>query len=644
MEPRTIKISYNKLIENQGLLTIITLGHVAHGKSTLVRKITNVKTQKHKAELERNITINLGYANAKIWYDKEKNELFSLPSNVNPYSLSTTSIENNRYKLIQHISFIDCPGHESLMSTMISGTHNFDVAFLLIAANDKIMPQSQTYEHLLALAAAKKKLDIGLVLHNKLDLITVDEALANKAKILEFIDGSPAASLPILPISAQLGTNVDAVLKYLANAKSKHFTRSEQVGEKNEINTPAQLVIIRSFNINKPNVQIESIEGGVIGGSLRSGHLKIGDILEIRPGIVSLIKGSEGSKSWIANPLIARVRTLFSETQGLDIAVPGGLLGIGLTIDSGLAKSNKLVGQICSKIGNGAPIVHELTIIYKRMNRGKEDNSISEGKNLIIEEKLKICIHAVSVLAKVTNINKKQVTITLDSPIAFFKDDNIVIMRNVNNRWQLSGTGNLISVKNVEQIIYPISYEQFKTDDLINTTNLEIIDIDDGNINFEIEDYESLFTRIYPSSTPTALSVIKMEIMAPKLKPHNRITIWENFGAVMDTLKKGFYVQNSVVNVNKVIEEISESQLINCQIHFLRFLQDELACTNSINAKNELLINGKFKDGNIEKVLRNYLRQYRTCHNCNKINSFLYKDRNHLTMIHCNHCGSERSL
>ncbi len=221
---------YSKIIEDQGLITIITLGHVAHGKSTLVRSITGVKTQKHKAELERNITIKLGYANAKIWANEETKQLQALPSH--------SKSPGPNWRLVQHISFIDSPGHESLMSTMISGTHNFDVGFLLIAGNDRIVPQTQTYEHLLALAAVGKGIPQGLVLHNKLDLMTHEESLANLAKVREFLDGSPAQGLDVVPISAQSGDNVEEVLKFLTEAKPRRMEN---------INDPAQYIFERKI-------------------------------------------------------------------------------------------------------------------------------------------------------------------------------------------------------------------------------------------------------------------------------------------------------------------------------------------------------------------------------------------------------------
>lgn len=612
-----MEATYSSIMRDQGLLTILTLGHVAHGKSTLVRSITGTKTQKHRAELERNITINLGYANAKIWYNKKFDTICSLPSN------DKTLDSNPEWQLIQHISFIDCPGHESLMSTMISGTHNFDIGFLLIAGNDKIMPQTQTYEHLLALAAIKKEITTGLILHNKLDLISHEEALANHAKVTEFLDGSPAKTLRILPISAQNGYNLQEVLRYIACVKPRHL---------DNVNDPAQLVIIRSFNVNKANGTLETLEGGVIGGSLRQGHFKIGDMVEIRPGILE--KKPDGG--WYATPLIAQIKKLYSETTQLKIAVPGGLLGIGLSLDAGLTKGNKLVGQVCSHIGHGVPIVDELKITYKKLNRGGVSGEAT-ATNPEKGEKIKICIHAVAVLATITEILKKDWTIKLDSPIAFSENDNIVIMRNIKNRWQLAGTGLLISKKELEllkHIKMPSTFQESCAYQKKQTTTLVIKN--DVNLPEErILDYHTLLNNIIHTNTNDQKSGgSKMEVPAPRVQPFNRITIWENFNSFKECLNK-----NQPTNADA---DVKHRVLIDNEKHFLTFLAEELAVSYSVNGEGQLLLNGRFKDGNIEKVIRNYLQEYRSCKNCNKMESFLYKDK--MTMLYCNHCNSERSI
>ena len=106
----TIKLS--EVIKRQPIINIGTIGHVSHGKSTVVFALTGKKTQEHSAEQVRNITINLGYANTKIWYNKDSDE----------FKTTNSDIElDDSWQLLQHFSFVDCPGHNAYLSTMISG-------------------------------------------------------------------------------------------------------------------------------------------------------------------------------------------------------------------------------------------------------------------------------------------------------------------------------------------------------------------------------------------------------------------------------------------------------------------------------------------------------------------------------------------
>ena len=139
-----MKIKYSDIIKNQPNTNLGMIGHVASGKSTLAYQITGVKTQKFASEKERNITIHIGYANAKIFVDKN-DELHTTNSDTNILK----DDDGDEMKLIKHISIVDCPGHESFMSNMINGSAVMDASVLVIATNEKI-PQPQTFEHLQA--------------------------------------------------------------------------------------------------------------------------------------------------------------------------------------------------------------------------------------------------------------------------------------------------------------------------------------------------------------------------------------------------------------------------------------------------------------------------------------------------------------
>ena len=107
-------------MEKQATINIGTIGHVAHGKSTIVQCISGTSTIKYKAELEKNITIKLGYANAKIYScDCPRPGCYTTKAGKCPRCAA-------EYKLIRHVSFVDCPGHDILMATMLNGTAVMD--------------------------------------------------------------------------------------------------------------------------------------------------------------------------------------------------------------------------------------------------------------------------------------------------------------------------------------------------------------------------------------------------------------------------------------------------------------------------------------------------------------------------------------
>jgi translation initiation factor 2 subunit 3 len=175
---------------------------VAHGKSTVVKSISGVQTVRFKNELERNITIKLGYANAKIY--KKTDGKDGAPGNYT----SKGSKEPDEYtddagswKLERHISFVDCPGHDILMATMLNGAAVMDAALLLVAGNESC-PQPQTSEHLAAVEIMR--LDNIIILQNKVDLVKSEAAQQQQEEIRKFVAGTVAGDAPIIPISAVL--------------------------------------------------------------------------------------------------------------------------------------------------------------------------------------------------------------------------------------------------------------------------------------------------------------------------------------------------------------------------------------------------------------------------------------------------------
>ena len=181
-----------EIINNQATINIGTVGHVAHGKSTLVKAISNVHTVRFRDELVRNITIKLGYANAKIFccnnkdHPRPENYESHGSSHPNEYPCTREGC-GGKFVLKKHISFVDCPGHDSLMATMLSATTVMNSVLVLIAANENC-PQPQTNEHLAAVEIMKVQ-NIILV-QNKIDLVTENRATEQHGEIKNFVAGN----------------------------------------------------------------------------------------------------------------------------------------------------------------------------------------------------------------------------------------------------------------------------------------------------------------------------------------------------------------------------------------------------------------------------------------------------------------------
>ena len=281
-----------------------------------------------KNELVRNITIKLGYANAKIYRCENENCprpqcYHSYPSNKEPHPPCPVPGCTGKMNLLRHVSFVDCPGHDILMATMLNGAAVMDAALLLIAGNEPC-PQPQTSEHLAAVEIMK--LQHIIILQNKVDLIREQAAEEHWKSIVSFVKGTVADGAPIVPISAQLQYNIDAVNEYIV--------KRVPVPVRDFSATP-RLIVIRSFDVNKPGAEIDELRGGVAGGSILSGVLRLGQEIEVRPGIVT--KDAEGKIN--CRPIYSRIVSLLAEQNELKFAVPGGLIGVGTKIDPTLCLS-----------------------------------------------------------------------------------------------------------------------------------------------------------------------------------------------------------------------------------------------------------------------------------------------------------------
>lgn len=431
-----------EIIENQSTINIGTIGHVAHGKTSVIKAISGISTIKYKKELERNITIRLGYANAKIYqcpdcpppscYISDNSKI--VPEFKCPHCGAIC-------KLIRHVSFVDCPGHDVLMATMLNGTAVMDAALLLIAADEEC-PQPQTSEHLAAVEIMNMKNLI--ILQNKVDLVSKDSAADQYLKILNYISTTTARGSPVIPISANQKGNIDALLEYIV----KTFPVPMR-----DYTAPVKMIVIRSFFVNKAGQDVRSLTGGVAGGSILQGYLKLGDEVEIRPGVFE--KDSNGMCCRIRK---SRVVSLKADENPLKFAVPGGLIGVGLTLDPSLCRQDRLAGQVLGRPGTLPDIYITLTVqfnLFKRLLGVVEKDKVTKIAPLSNQEVLYLNVGSTSIgafvvgLANIPNTpaseagTKGFAVFKLDSPACTSIGERIAISRQFEN-WRLIGWAKII--------------------------------------------------------------------------------------------------------------------------------------------------------------------------------------------------------
>ena len=393
-------------------LNIGVFGHVSHGKTTLVAAITGKVTLRHSEELKRGITIRLGYADTRIYRCKSCGKYLTSDKCVYCFSEDV--------EIVKTISFIDSPGHESLMSTAITGASIIDGALFVIAANEKC-PQPQTREHLAALEASKIKNVIFI--QNKIDLVSKERALESYNEIKEFLKGTIYEDNPIIPISAQQKINIDKVLEAIVELIQE---------KKGEDAKNLKIYVVRSFDINKPGTRIKEVVGGVIGGSIVRGIAKINSEIIILPGV----KLNGGY-----NPLETEIVNIKKFDLNLEEAGPGGLAGILTSLDPSLTKSDNLAGNVVFDSKNYVELTYELRFNYKLLERVIGDVDLRRVEPLKINENILLNVGVSKTISRITSIKNDEVEVKLVIPVCVEKGEKVTISRLINGRWRLIGYG-----------------------------------------------------------------------------------------------------------------------------------------------------------------------------------------------------------
>jgi len=381
-------------------------GHVDHGKTTLVKALTGKWTDTHSEELKRGITIKLGYADMGIYRCQ----------NCGRFCSAETHPEcGGKCDFIRRISFVDAPGHESLMATAISASSVIDGALFLISANEKC-PQEQTKEHFMVL----ERMGVSkiIIIQTKADLVSREQAMENYSEIRAFVKGTFAESAPIIPVSAPHNLNLDSLVEAINSVMT--------VPERKQSDVPLAYVV-RSFDVNRPGEEIRKLKGGVLGCAVVKGEFKVGDEIEIRPGF-----GTEGS----FRPLASSITGLKAGVEDIDAARPGGLIGMGTGLDPSLTKSDTLIGDIVSLKGKIPNPISSMAMRYELIDRKDIDNA-----PLRIGEPLLINIHSSTSVGAIIKLNKGLASVSLKRPIILFPGDRIAISRRIGQRWRFAGTG-----------------------------------------------------------------------------------------------------------------------------------------------------------------------------------------------------------
>ena len=395
------------------------VGHVDHGKTTLVQALSGEWTDQHSEEMKRGISIRLGYADAtfRACPEEEDPEAFTVEEHCEDHDVDTDHLRT--------VSFVDAPGHETLMATMLSGAAIMDGAVLVVSATEPV-PQAQTEEHLSALDIIG--IDNIVIAQNKVDLVDEDRAMANYEQIQEFVEGTVAEDAPVVPISAGQEANIDLLVDAI---------ESEIPTPERDPDVDARMLVARSFDINRPGTTYEELLGGVLGGSLVAGELGTDEEIELRPGR----EVEEGGKTeW--RPVTTDIRSLQAGGDFVEEVTPGGLLGVGTGLDPAITKGDALAGQVAGPPGTLPTTREQFTMDVDLLDRIVGDDG-GEVEEISTGEPLMLTIGTATTVGSVTSARDGECEVALKRPVCAEDGATIAINRRVGARWRLIGIGTL---------------------------------------------------------------------------------------------------------------------------------------------------------------------------------------------------------
>jgi translation initiation factor 2 subunit 3 len=473
--------------------------------------------------------------------------------------------------LEKHVSFVDCPGHEVLMTTMINGASMMNAAILLIDSTVQC-PQPQTLEHLVALEIMNLKNII--IVQNKIDLVTREQAFASREQIKKFVSGTCAESAPIIPVCAQLGHNINTVVKCIAEIPEPPSLKD----------APLIMNVARSFDVNRPGTLPKDLVGGVIGGTIVQGKVRIGDDVVIVPGLFSKSK----EKSY---PLYAKISSIKSEKNSLDEAKCGGLVALMSDLDSSLCRADGLLGMTVVEKDHENVVTTTMSVYVECSFLRNYIGSQSREKVVSLEDGEEVqlnigtgCTNANFIKAK---SSKPMFFFETKKPVAYNPNDvRVTISRKVGGKWRLMGWG---GTKRDAPNVPP---------------------------NYDV-DYKSLVDTFY-SQYNSVDAVEKLSMPPLTVSLQAKRSIFNSFTSVCSRLQRS----------------VSEVQ---------NFICTELGTEGSISCGGGLILKGKFRSNVYESTVKKYVKNFVMCKACKKFDTSLVKE-NRLTFLECHKCQSKYTV
>ena len=410
-----------RTLPSQPEVNIGLVGHVDHGKTTLTQALSGVWTDTHSEERRRGISIKLGYADT-AFYKTDSGQYYA--TGRHPDGDKDVDSELQRV-----VSFVDAPGHETLMAIMITGASIMDGAMLMVAANETC-PQPQTREHLMALEIAGIKNIV--IVQNKIDLVSKERAIESHAEIKTFLEGTIAQDAPIIPVSAHHDVNLDVLIQ----AIEATIPTPDRSKDKRSI-----MHVARSFDINRPGTRPSKLRGGVIGGSIVEGEFSEGDEIIIGPGR----KIEKGNKStW--EPIEAVVSSMQGGGLNLDTMHAGGLCGMATFLDPSITTSDNLSGQVVARKGDLPEIRNNVAVEVNLMEHMVSGDLSSNEKiqPLRNNEMLMLNVATATSVGVTRNAEKGRTNLELRLPICADKGQRISLSRRIGSRWRLIGYGTIV--------------------------------------------------------------------------------------------------------------------------------------------------------------------------------------------------------